>query len=68
VARWEGYLAEDRATAMEKIGDGYLTVQHRDHPEKAAPSPRWARTSPALAARRHAVTEGAAARWQCWSS
>jgi TetR/AcrR family transcriptional repressor of nem operon len=49
VARWEGYLAEDRATAMDKIGDGYLTVQHRDHPEKAAPSPRWARTSPASA-------------------
>jgi AcrR family transcriptional regulator len=34
VQRWEGYLAEGRDTALEKISDGYLTAQHRDHPEK----------------------------------
>ncbi|WP_432377287.1 TetR/AcrR family transcriptional regulator [Duganella sp. P38] len=34
VERWEGYVAEGRDTALEKIGDGYLTAQHRDHPEK----------------------------------
>ena len=27
VARWEGYLAEDRHSALDKIGDGYLTAQ-----------------------------------------
>ncbi|MTV37124.1 TetR/AcrR family transcriptional regulator [Duganella radicis] len=60
VARWEGYLAEDPASALDKIGDGYLTRQHRDHPEKGcsvtALGADIARLGPKA---RHAVTEGA---------
>lgn len=60
VARWEGYLAEDPATALDKISDGYLTKQHRDHPEKGcsvtALGADIARLGPKA---RHAVTEGA---------
>jgi TetR/AcrR family transcriptional repressor of nem operon len=59
VARWEGYLAEDRATAMDKIGDGYLTVQHRDHPEKGCSVTALGADIARLGRRRHAVTEGA---------
>jgi TetR/AcrR family transcriptional repressor of nem operon len=60
VARWEGYVAEGRDTALEKIGDGYLTLQHRDHPEKGcsvtALGADVARLGPKP---RHAMTEGA---------
>lgn len=59
VARWEGYLDEDRGTALEKIGDNYLTVQHRDHPEMGcsvtALGADVARLGPKA---RHAITEG----------
>lgn len=60
VERWEGYVAEGRDTALEKISDGYLTAQHRDHPEKGcsvtALGADVARLGPKA---RHAMTEGA---------
>ncbi|MYM67812.1 TetR family transcriptional regulator [Pseudoduganella sp. FT55W] len=63
VARWEGYLAEDRATAMEKIVDGYLTKQHRDHPEKGCSVTALGADIARLGAKaRHAVTEGSSAQ------
>jgi TetR/AcrR family transcriptional repressor of nem operon len=63
VQRWEGYLAEGRDTALEKISDGYLTAQHRDHPEKGcsvtALGADVARLGPKA---RHAMHEGASAQ------
>ncbi|RFP16288.1 MULTISPECIES: TetR/AcrR family transcriptional regulator [unclassified Duganella] len=60
VQRWEGYLAEGRDTALEKISDGYLTRQHCEHPEKGcsvtALGADIARLGPKA---RHALTEGA---------
>lgn len=60
VERWQGYLAGGHDAALEKIADGYLTTQHRDHPEKGcsvtALGADVARLGPKA---RHAVTEGA---------
>jgi TetR/AcrR family transcriptional repressor of nem operon len=63
VARWQGYLAEGRDTALQKIRDGYLTRQHCEHPEKGcsvtALGADIARLGPKA---RHAMTEGASAQ------
>src|SRR3954470_1990997 len=32
VERWQGYAAQGPETALDKIGQGYLTEQHRDNP------------------------------------
>jgi len=60
VERWEGYLAEGRDSALEKIGEGYLTRQHCDHPERGcsvtALGADIARLGPKA---RHALAEGA---------
>lgn len=60
VQRWEGYLAEGRDTALEKISAGYLTRLHCEHPEKGcsvtALGADIARLGPKA---RHALTEGA---------
>ncbi|NVM77107.1 TetR/AcrR family transcriptional repressor of nem operon [Duganella sp. SG902] len=60
IDRWEGYVAEGRDKALEKIGEGYLTTQHRDHPGKGcsvtALGADVARLGPKA---RHAMTEGA---------
>ena len=60
VERWEGYVAEGRDTALEKIGEGYLTTKHRDHPGKGcsvtALGADVARLGPKA---RPAMTEGA---------
>lgn len=63
VARWQGYLAEDRDTALQKISDGYLTRQHCAHPEQGcsvtALGADIARLGPKA---RHALTDGASAQ------
>jgi TetR/AcrR family transcriptional repressor of nem operon len=60
VERWEGYLAEDRSTALGKISDGYLNPQHCQNPEKGcsvtALGADIARLGPKA---RHALAEGA---------
>lgn len=63
VERWQGYVAEGRDSALEKIGDGYLTAQHRDHPGKGcsvtALGADVARLGPGA---RQAMTEGVRAQ------
>jgi len=60
VERWEGYLAEDRDAAMEKITDGYLTIKHRDHPEKGCSVTALGADIARLGGKaRHAIAEGA---------
>jgi TetR/AcrR family transcriptional repressor of nem operon len=60
VERWEGYAAQGQETALDKIGQGYLTAQHRDHPgagcSVTALGADIARLGPKA---RHALTEGA---------
>ncbi|MYN41656.1 TetR family transcriptional regulator [Duganella sp. FT109W] len=60
VERWEGYLSAGPDAALEKIYDGYLNEQHRDHPELGcavtALGPDVARLGSKA---RHAMTEGA---------
>lgn len=60
VERWEGYLAEDRETALDRIGDGYLTRQHCEHPEKGCSVTALGADIARLGAKaRHALGEGA---------
>ena len=60
VERWEGYAAQGKDTALDKIGQGYLTEQHRDHPgagcSVTALGADIARLGPKV---RHVLTEGA---------
>jgi TetR/AcrR family transcriptional repressor of nem operon len=60
VERWEGYAAQGPETALDKIGKGYLTEQHRDHPGAGCSVTSLgadiARLGPKA---RHALTEGA---------
>lgn len=59
VERWEGYAAQGAEAALDKIGSGYLTTQHRDHPgggcSVTALGADIARLGPKA---RHALTEG----------
>lgn len=60
VERWEGYLAEDRASALDRISDGYLSMQHCDHPEKGCSVTALGADISRLGAKaRHAMTAGA---------
>jgi TetR/AcrR family transcriptional repressor of nem operon len=60
VERWEGYVAQGRETALDKIGNGYLTEQHRDNPgggcSVTALGADIARLGPKA---RHVLTDGA---------
>lgn len=60
VQRWQGYLAEGRETALRKIGDGYLSEQHRDQPGKGCSVTALGADIARLGDKaRHALTEGA---------
>lgn len=60
VERWEGYAAHGAQVGLDKIGKGYLTEQHRDHPgggcSVTALGADIARLGPKA---RHALTQGA---------
>jgi TetR/AcrR family transcriptional repressor of nem operon len=60
VERWQGYAAQGPETALDKIGQGYLTEQHRDNPgggcSVTALGADIARLGPKA---RRALTEGA---------
>jgi len=58
--RWHGYVQQGADTAMDKIGAGYLSVEHRDGPARGCSvtslGPDISRLGPKA---RHALTEGA---------
>jgi TetR/AcrR family transcriptional repressor of nem operon len=60
VERWQRIAANSPETALERIASGYLSIDHRDHPESGCPVTALgadvARLGPAS---RHALTEGA---------
>ncbi|MRX08788.1 TetR family transcriptional regulator [Pseudoduganella sp. FT25W] len=60
VERWEGFMADGRDAALDKIRASYLSETHRDHPESGcavtALGPDIGRLGDKA---RHAMTEGA---------
>lgn len=60
VERWKGYLAKAPETALDKISSGYLSEDHRDHPDLGCSVTALSADISRLGDKaRHALTEGA---------
>jgi TetR/AcrR family transcriptional repressor of nem operon len=60
VERWEGFLADGKATAMGQIGNSYLSKGHRDAPELGCSVTALGADISRLGDKaRHALTQGA---------
>lgn len=60
VDRWKGYLAKAPETALDKISAGYLSEDHRDHPDLGCSVTALSADISRLGDKaRHALTEGA---------